>query len=181
MEMPGRRSGYSLLGQSSDDAQLPKFESPPSDKARPRPSPSPFDWPMAPAVAAAVTHLQRQSSGSSYGGSSLSGDYYVPTTLASATVDSDAFNPMAAAGGEGRSKDGAAAAEAAAVGSSSSSAKSWAQQAEETYQLQLALALRLCSEAACADDPNFLDAVDQMVLPERATPASMSHRFWVRR
>ncbi|CAL9107908.1 unnamed protein product, partial [Musa textilis] len=179
MEMPGRRSSYSLIGQSPDDATLPKFESPPSDKARPRPSPSPFDWPMAPAVPAAVTHLQRQSSGSSYGGSSLSGDYYMPTTLASVTVDSDAFNPMAAAGGEGRSKDGAAAAEAAAVGSSSSSAKSWAQQAEETYQLQLALALRLCSEAACADDPNFLDAVDQIVLPERAAPASMSHRFWV--
>ncbi|CAL9145460.1 unnamed protein product, partial [Musa hybrid cultivar] len=179
MEMPGRRSSYSLLGQSPDDAPLPKFESPPSDKARPRPSPSPFDWPMAPAVPSAMTHLQRQSSGSSYGGSSLSGDYYMPTTLASATVDSDAFNPMAAAGGEGRSKDGAAAAEAAAVGPSSSSAKSWAQQAEETYQLQLALALRLCSEAACADDPNFLDAVDQMVLPERAAPASMSHRFWV--
>ncbi|WOL03471.1 serine/threonine-protein kinase CTR1 [Canna indica] len=172
MEMPGRRSSYSLLGQTPEDPPPPKFETPPSDKVRPR-----LDWSI-PAAAAPPPLLQRQSSGSSYGGSSLSGDYYMPATLSSATVDSDAFNPLAAGaagagGGEGRAKDGAAA------GSSSSSAKSWAQQAEETYQLQLALALRLCSEAACADDPNFLDAADEMVQPERAAPASMSHRFWV--
>ncbi|CAL9075769.1 unnamed protein product [Musa textilis] len=172
MDMAGRRSTYSLLSQSPNDSPPPpKFESPPNDKARPRASP--FDWSIAPAVAP----LQRQSSGSSYGESSLSGgDFYVPATISSATVDADSFSRMAAltsaGGGEGRTKDGA-------VVEASSSAKSWAQQAEETYQLQLALALRLCSEAACADDPNFLDALDQTVLPERVAPTSISHRFWV--
>ncbi|KAE9465392.1 hypothetical protein C3L33_02703, partial [Rhododendron williamsianum] len=38
-----------------------------------------------------------------------------------------------------------------------SSYKSWAQQTQESYQLQLALALRLSAEATCADDPNFLE------------------------
>ncbi|URD83379.1 serine threonine-protein kinase [Musa troglodytarum] len=172
MDMAGRRSTYSLLSQSPNDSPPPpKFESPPNDKARPRASH--FDWSIAPAVAP----LQRQSSGSSYGESSLSGgDFYVPATISSATVDADSFSRMAAltsaGGGEGRTKDGA-------VVEASSSAKSWAQQAEETYQLQLALALRLCSEAACADDPNFLDALDQTVLPERVAPTSISHRFWV--
>ncbi|XP_064946173.1 serine/threonine-protein kinase CTR1 isoform X2 [Musa acuminata AAA Group] len=174
MDMAGRRSTYSLLSQSPDDSPPPpKFDSPPTDKARARASP--FDWSIAPAVAP----LQRQSSGSSYGESSLSGgDFYVPATISSATVDADALSrmtaPTSAGGGEGRTKDGAVA-----EASSSSSAKSWAQQAEETYQLQLALALRLCSEAACADDPNFLDALDQTVLPERVSPTTISHRFWV--
>ncbi|CAL9781909.1 unnamed protein product [Musa acuminata subsp. burmannicoides] len=174
MDMAGRRSTYSLLSQSPDDSPPPpKFDSPPTDKARARASP--FDWSIAPAVAP----LQRQSSGSSYGESSLSGgDFYAPATISSATVDADAFSRMtaltSAGGGEGRTKDGAVA-----EASSSSSAKSWAQQAEETYQLQLALALRLCSEAACADDPNFLDALDQTVLPERVSPTTISHRFWV--
>ncbi|XP_074589128.1 serine/threonine-protein kinase CTR1-like [Curcuma longa] len=168
MEMPGRRSSYSLLGQNPDEAPPPLFDTPPSDKARAR-----FEWPINASSVAAPAPLQRQSSWSSYGGSSFSGDYYLPATISSSNVDSEGFNPLA--GGEGRGQDGAAA------GLSSSSAKSWAQQAEETYQLQLALALRLCSEASCAEDPNFLDAADQMVLPERAAPTSLSHRFWVRR
>ncbi|XP_042457633.1 serine/threonine-protein kinase CTR1-like [Zingiber officinale] len=167
MEMPGRRSSYSLLGQNPDEALPPLFDTPPSDKARA----ARFEWPINASSVAAPPPLQRQSSGSSYGGSSFSGDYYLPATISSSNVDSEGFNPLA--GGEGRGQDGAAA------GLSSSSAKSWAQQAEETYQLQLALALRLCSEAACAEDPNFLDAADQMVLPERAAPTSLSHRFWV--
>ncbi|KAI9157282.1 hypothetical protein LWI28_019741 [Acer negundo] len=52
-----------------------------------------------------------------------------------------------------------------------------AQQAEESYQLQLALALRLSSQAAFADDPNFLD----VNRPEQltASPQAVSHRFWV--
>ncbi|EHA8586405.1 putative serine/threonine-protein kinase CTR1 [Cocos nucifera] len=185
MEMPGRRSSYSLVSQFPDDPPLPKFESPPSDKSRGR---SPFDWPLPSDAIVAGDHravrigpsafpsagLQRQSSGSSYGESSLSGDYYLPTTLSSitATIDEDAFNRIATAG-EARAKEGAEV-----IGSSSSS-KSWAQQAEETYQLQLALALRLCSEAACASYPNFLDAGDQMAPAERASAESMSHRFWV--
>ena len=55
--------------------------------------------------------------------------------------------------------------------------KSWAQQAEESYQLQLALALRLSSQAASADDPNFLDINPPEQLT--ASPQSLSHRFWV--
>uniref|UniRef100_A0A0D9VGK3 non-specific serine/threonine protein kinase n=1 Tax=Leersia perrieri TaxID=77586 RepID=A0A0D9VGK3_9ORYZ len=68
-----------------------------------------------------------------------------------------------------------------------SSSKSWAQQAEEAYQLQLALALRLCSEASTAPDPNFLDfaataaaaADDHRRHHQAASPQSLSHRFWV--
>ncbi|MCD9561335.1 copper transport protein ctr1 [Datura stramonium] len=61
--------------------------------------------------------------------------------------------------------------------------KSWAQQTEESYQLQLTLALRLSTEATCADDPNLLDHVPhESVSPASASSASvkaMSHRFWV--
>ncbi|KAK9168421.1 hypothetical protein Syun_000561 [Stephania yunnanensis] len=59
--------------------------------------------------------------------------------------------------------------------------KSWAQQTEETYQLQLALALRLSAEANCADDPNFLDAVpdESAIRDSPAAPEALSHRFWV--
>ncbi|KAK3228438.1 hypothetical protein Dsin_000319 [Dipteronia sinensis] len=55
--------------------------------------------------------------------------------------------------------------------------KSWAQQAEESYHLQLALALRLSSQAASADDPNFLDINPHEQLT--ASPQALSHRFWV--
>ncbi|CAK9154026.1 unnamed protein product [Ilex paraguariensis] len=54
--------------------------------------------------------------------------------------------------------------------------KSWAQQTEESYQLQLALALRLSSEATCVDYPNFLDPGAD----ERSASAEvLSHRFWI--
>jgi serine/threonine-protein kinase CTR1 len=126
------------------------------------------DDPAAPAV------LQRQSSGgSSYGpGSSVSGssDYPFNHHLPPAT----------------------AAAGPAAAGTP----KSWAQQAEETYQLQLALALRLCADAACAADPGFLDPGDAKMMggpgpggsgsgrafplaPPTPTAEALSHRFWV--
>ncbi|XP_042045966.1 serine/threonine-protein kinase CTR1-like isoform X2 [Salvia splendens] len=63
-----------------------------------------------------------------------------------------------------------------------SSSKSWAQQTEESYQLQLALAIRLSSEATCADDPNFLDPVpDQAASVASSSPASaeaISNRYW---
>ncbi|KAJ0101955.1 hypothetical protein Patl1_05946 [Pistacia atlantica] len=54
--------------------------------------------------------------------------------------------------------------------------KSWALQTEESYQLQLALALRLSSQAASAVDPNFL-VFDSA---EHATGSveTLSHRFW---
>lgn len=120
--------------------------------------------------------LQKQSSGSSFAESSLSGDYYVPS-LSNTDV------------GVSTSSDGAGEFRAKATevsfsgGGGSSSSKSWAQQTEESYQLQLALALRLSSEAACANDPNFLDPVpDEAASVASSSPASaeaISHRFWV--
>ncbi|CAA6660733.1 unnamed protein product [Spirodela intermedia] len=56
--------------------------------------------------------------------------------------------------------------------------KSWAQQAEEAYQLQLAVALRLCTEATCADDPRFLDPGESALPQNPASAVSISHRFW---
>ncbi|KAJ1288982.1 hypothetical protein BS78_02G130700 [Paspalum vaginatum] len=121
--------------------------------------------------------LQRQSSGSSYGaGSSISASSDYPFH----------FQPPASAAGV--APPGSAAAPPGAAGSP---CKSWAQQAEETYQLQLALALRLCSDAACAADPGFLDPGDSgsgrgsgngraFPLAHPAPSAeSLSHRFWV--
>ncbi|XP_072979871.1 uncharacterized protein [Typha angustifolia] len=156
MEMPGGRSSYSLLSQFADD-------SPPSDRSR-------GGWDGGGGVRMPLpSALQRQSSGSSYGGSSsLSGDgwHYIPSSSL-AGID-PGMAPAAAVAAEGR------------VGSAASS-KSWALQAEETYQLQLALALRLCSEATCAVDPNFLDLGSQMgpSTTGSSSPESLSHRFWV--
>ncbi|KAK8579737.1 hypothetical protein V6N12_070047 [Hibiscus sabdariffa] len=66
--------------------------------------------------------------------------------------------------------------------------RSWAQQTEESYQLQLALALRVSSLAASAADSNFLDfgsdANSNRVSSSAASSSSssfqhVSHRFWV--
>ena len=55
--------------------------------------------------------------------------------------------------------------------------KSWAQQTEESYQLQLALALRLSSDSSSAADPYFLDSSpgDRPA----GSAVELSHRFWV--
>ncbi|KAK6152330.1 hypothetical protein DH2020_014965 [Rehmannia glutinosa] len=119
--------------------------------------------------------MQRHSSGSSFGESSVSEDYYVPSLT----------NPEL---GIGYSSDGGSELMVTAVeafgtgGGSSSSFKSWAQQTEESYQLQLALALRLSSEATCADDPNFLNQkADEsgFVASSLGSAEAISHRFWV--
>ncbi|XP_034601443.1 serine/threonine-protein kinase CTR1 isoform X1 [Setaria viridis] len=108
--------------------------------------------------------LQRQSSGSSVGGDDGEGSS-TASTLANAAAEyrdrGDADRPPP-----------------------SSSSKSWAQQAEEAYHLQLALALRLCSEASSAADPNFLDSSSSTAAADHhlqhiASPQSLSHRFWV--
>ncbi|WOG91140.1 hypothetical protein DCAR_0310388 [Daucus carota subsp. sativus] len=119
-----------------------------------------------------ATSIQRQSSGSSFGESSISGgDYYV------ASVDQDGLGveQLRSMGMDGGGGGGGG-------GVSFSSSKSWAQQTEESYQLQLSLALRLSSEATRADDPNFLDpVVDDLPPPRSASAGSaeiMSHRFW---
>ncbi|MED6184587.1 hypothetical protein PIB30_048853 [Stylosanthes scabra] len=58
----------------------------------------------------------------------------------------------------------------------SSTSKSWAKQIEESYQLQLQLALRVSSHSASANTPNFLD-----LQPTSSSDSAqaMSHRFWV--
>ncbi|KAA8539185.1 hypothetical protein F0562_025877 [Nyssa sinensis] len=62
------------------------------------------------------------------------------------------------------------------MGRETASYKSWAQQTEESYQLQQALALRLSLENKCADDPNFLTC-ETRSFSESAE--AVSHRFWV--
>ncbi|KAL6899846.1 hypothetical protein ACP4OV_006504 [Aristida adscensionis] len=102
--------------------------------------------------------LQRQSSGSSVGGDDGEGSSTVSTLpLAECREKGDADRPPG-------------------------SSRSWAQQAEEAYHLQLALALRLCSEASSAADPNFLGSSNAAADHHQqhiASPQSLSHRFWV--
>ncbi|TYI65130.1 hypothetical protein E1A91_D09G136000v1 [Gossypium mustelinum] len=68
--------------------------------------------------------------------------------------------------------------------------KSWAQQIEESYQLQSALALRVSSLAASAADSNFLDFnsdantnrvsfSSSSSSSSSSSPQHVSHRFWV--
>ncbi|KAG9459098.1 hypothetical protein H6P81_003606 [Aristolochia fimbriata] len=194
MEMPGRRSSYSLLSQFPDETQVQQaagkfFESVSPEKSKVK-SDRALDWPIAQADGGPDPRgrigslfpsggLQRQSSGSSFGESSLSGDYYLPT-LSAAANEVECYGPVQdegfrGGGGDGRGNLGDAS------GPPGSSSKSWAQQTEESYQLQLALALRLSSEATCADDPNFLCPVldEPGVGPSVASAESMSHRFWV--
>ena len=60
-----------------------------------------------------------------------------------------------------------------------------AQQTEESYQLQLALAVRLSAQASCGHDPNFLVSSSHHHHHHRGTLSSsvsaeaLSHRFWV--
>ncbi|KAH0861652.1 hypothetical protein HID58_089913 [Brassica napus] len=207
MEMPGaRRSNYTLLSQFPDDqvsvsvtgAPPPHYDSSFSSASNNNSgnngkSKGGFDWDHHPSggggdhrpsnragnMYSSSLGLQRQSSGSSFGESSLSGDYYVPTLSAAGNEIEMVGFPQDDGGfrlGLGDSRMQMATDSAGG----SSSGKSWAQQTEESYQLQLALALRLSSEATCADDPNFLDPVpDESAL--RTSPSSaetVSHRFW---
>ncbi|KAE8709745.1 Serine/threonine-protein kinase CTR1 [Hibiscus syriacus] len=60
--------------------------------------------------------------------------------------------------------------------------RSWAQQTEESYQLQLALALRVSSQAASVADSNFLDFgsdANSNRVSSSSSPQHVSHRFWV--
>ncbi|KAJ7976058.1 CTR1-like protein kinase [Quillaja saponaria] len=211
MEMPGRRSNYTLLSQIPDDqfgggaadagttAPLSLLESSSLEgKSNKGKVDRGFDGELG------ADHrlnqqgnrignlyssigLQRQSSGSSFGESSLSGEYYAPTLSTTAANEIDTFGYVpddgfrtgggVAVGGELRAK-----VETAVGTGGSSSGKSWAQQTEESYQLQLALALRLSSEATCADDPNFLDPVPDesaLRLSSSSSAEAVSHRFWV--
>lgn len=164
-----RRSNYTLLNQ--DDVASSFYESNSAERNKLKSS----DWDFTDhrVNRMGTTSIQRQSSGSSFAESSISGEYFVPS------VDQDGLGVeqlrsmgMETGGGGG-----------GGAGVSFSSSKSWAQQTEESYQLQLSLALRLSSEATRADDPNFLDpVVDDLPAPRSSSAASaeiMSHRFWV--
>ncbi|KAJ6969314.1 hypothetical protein NC653_037088 [Populus alba x Populus x berolinensis] len=197
MEMPGRRSNnYILLSQQAEEQQQappPYYESSSlsgdskNNKLIIKQQDRIFvDWEPDHRImggnsnrtvlyssSSAAIGLQRQSSWSSFGESSLSGEYYPPTTLSTGGV-----NEIDQAYGY---EDGNFMT-AARLPSNGSSGKSWAQQTEESYQLQLALALRLSSEATCADDPNFLDPVPAESALRSSTsnsPEALSHRFWV--
>lgn len=188
MEMPGRRSDYSLLSQIPDEevgtgASTSFYDSIAAGgnvyKGR---TDRVFDWDgsgdhrlntQANRIGNLYSWigLQRHSSGSSYDDSSLSSDYYAPTLSNAAANEINALGYIN--DDEFRVKT---------LASGGSSGKSWAQQTEESYQLQQALALRLSSEATCADDPNFMDPMpDEAALRSLSSSAeATSHRFWVR-
>jgi serine/threonine-protein kinase CTR1 len=201
--MPGRRSNYTLLSQQAEEQQQAAaayYESSLSgdsknNKLTIKQERSFVDWESDHRAIAnqqqgnsnriglypssAAIGLQRQSSGSSFGESSLSGEYYPPTTLSTG-----GGNEIDQAYGyeDGNFVRAAARPPVDISANNGSSGKSWAQQTEESYQLQLALALRLSSEATCADDPHFLDPVpDESALRSSTSnsPEALSHRFWV--
>ncbi|XP_052174456.1 serine/threonine-protein kinase CTR1 isoform X2 [Diospyros lotus] len=195
METPGRRSDYTLLSHLPDDDDDHRHHHQPLQKiSAAAGGGAGFDWelvdhrmaqPPARIPAGAFPSsigLQRQSSGSSFGGSSMSGDYYLPPGDSDVFghVHDDVFKVSGGGGGEWRLKT---AETGGGGGWGSSSSKSWAQQTEESYQLQLALALRLSSDATSGDDPNFLDPVPDELASRSSSSSgsaeSMSHRFWV--
>uniref|UniRef100_A0A7N2N7U2 Uncharacterized protein n=1 Tax=Quercus lobata TaxID=97700 RepID=A0A7N2N7U2_QUELO len=60
------------------------------------------------------------------------------------------------------------------------------QHTEESYQLQLALAVRLSAQAGCGHDPNFLVSSSHHhhhhhrgTLSSSDSAEALSHRFWV--
>uniref|UniRef100_A0A7N0UWI0 Protein kinase domain-containing protein n=1 Tax=Kalanchoe fedtschenkoi TaxID=63787 RepID=A0A7N0UWI0_KALFE len=191
MGTPDCRGDYSLLAQLPDD-QLPAGT---SSAISPPPIPGDNRFktnkpyrpttlegfadirsatrPRVAPVVNKVAGLQRQSSDSSFGGSSLSSDYYAPTLSAAATSEFDPSGELFRANGLGT------VGETGMDGSGWT--RSWAQQTEESYQLQLALTVRVSSDATCADDPNFLDPVPDVSAPRTASASAepMSHRFWV--
>ena len=95
MEIPGRRSNYSLLAQlPAEHQQRPKFsavESLSSDTSKQQTDRPPFDWLIEPNGRIGSNFpsigLQRQSSGSSFGEPSLSGDHYLPILSAASASD----------------------------------------------------------------------------------------------
>ncbi|GLT47691.1 hypothetical protein SLA2020_213650 [Shorea laevis] len=175
MEMLGRRSNYSLLSQYPDDQYFVSISGAPplfydslssesttnkSNNNKTKSDRLAHDWDPNQQPANRIEGgsafpssigLQRQSSGSSFGESSLSGDYCAPTLSVGAGSEIDALGY----GKDDSSRFGGPRLPAANGLGGSVSGKSWAQQTEESYQLQLALALRLSLEATCADDPFF--------------------------
>ncbi|XP_057829880.2 serine/threonine-protein kinase CTR1 [Cryptomeria japonica] len=124
--------------------------------------------------------LQRQSSGSSYADSFLSGDFPLPTLSPPMSLNASDSAFINALYEEGCKYDDPR------IGGkySNGSAKSWAQQTEESYNLQLTLALRLTAEASLTDELHFLvndfqGAPNNTSIDSVKTSEGASHRFWV--
>ena len=122
MEMPGRRSNYSLLSQTDDDLTALSSGDGKNNRSKlERVS----DWDSVRQGNRIGIGLQRQSSGSSFGESSLSGEFYAPTLSSTAMgneVDGFKFSDVRGSDVRGRFP---------AAWSVGSSGKSWAQQTEE--------------------------------------------------
>lgn len=161
-----RRSNYTPLARAPDD-ELPSQAQPLHHE------PQSVDAHTGRLGNAAAVGLQRQSSESSYRESSLSGDVHAPTVSTLSGIELDAPR---------LSHEDVCSKAVDRCSGGSSSGKSWAQQTEESYQLQLALALRLSSDATSAQDPYFLDPVLDASSPGASSwssSESVSHRFWV--
>ncbi|KAK9068436.1 hypothetical protein SSX86_012550 [Deinandra increscens subsp. villosa] len=186
METIARRSNYTLLSQIPDNQNSPHANFP-GNRAHESSKKNEIggfdcdsmnllatDQSMQPnrpiAFPSSIAGLQRQSSGSSYAESSLSGGYFVPSFSASMNSgggDHDAHAHLFDGGGDGFG------------GGVYSELKSWAKQTEEGYQLQLALALRLSSEATGADDPSLLELDETATFRSSVSSAeALAHRFW---
>ncbi|KAK4345770.1 hypothetical protein RND71_035946 [Anisodus tanguticus] len=173
--MSGRRSNYTLLNQIPDDNFFqpppPKFSggavatpSHSGEKNKGRGDKKVFDWDL-------IDHRMMQSH-------SRVGSLQLPGSIGSQRQSSEGSFADSSLSGENYAET------YKNDGCGSSSARSWAQQTEESYQLQLALAIRLSSEATCADNPNFLNTVTDDVLASRdsdssASAETMSHRLWI--
>ncbi|KAK1426028.1 hypothetical protein QVD17_14695 [Tagetes erecta] len=174
MELIAKRSNYTLLPQFPNNQHLKHhppsifstassgYESSKNNKTGGFES---FDYELITDQSMQQTRntasiFEKQSSGSSYAESSFSGDYFVPSVSVAMSGGGD---------GDGDGFDGGVYC----------SLKSWAKQTEESYQLQLALALRLSTEATCGNDPNLLDVVqDETVRLSVCSAEGLSRRFW---
>ena len=125
-----------------------------------------------------MSALQRQSSGSSLSDSHFSSDIPLSTLsppVSTSASDSGLFGAYSEAqeGGKGgRKLDGY------------SSRQSWAQQTEHSYNLQLALTLRLVTEAEITEEPILLpyhisETQSFLLSSGSSSLLATSLRFWV--
>lgn len=134
-------------------------------------------WVKDASLPASCSLLQRQSSGGSLTDSLLSGD--VPLSSVSPTVSISASD-SAFFGSHSEGQEGGRGLKQ----TSANSQQSWAQQTEQSYNLQLTLALRLVAEAEITEEPILLPSSNSEVQPFFLSVGSnsvqaTSLRFWV--
>lgn len=134
-------------------------------------------WFKDASLPASCSLLQRQSSGGSLTDSLLSGD--VPLSSVSPTVSISASD-SAFFGSHSEGQEGGRGLKQ----TSANSQQSWAQQTEQSYNLQLTLALRLVAEAEITEEPILLPSSNPEVQPFFLSAGSSSVqatslRFWV--